>query len=168
MLLLSRSLSVVLSNSLEPTLEKRLQILEVARSMRRTPFKHQGRLPGCALDCGGLLVCTAERVGGLQYADTSQYSRQPWSRRFKKFLQTNLREISIEEGLSKPATILLFHMKDHPKIQNHTGFYTGPESHTIIHAWISVWKVVESPISGKPNFLDWLDSAYDFKVEESL
>lgn len=44
----------------------------------RTPYGHQGRLPGVALDCIGPLICAA-KAHGIKEAefDISDYPRQP-------------------------------------------------------------------------------------------
>ncbi len=36
------------------------EIVAYARSLERTPFRHQGRVPGVGLDCAGLVECIAE------------------------------------------------------------------------------------------------------------
>lgn len=41
----------------------RAQILECARSYLGTPFRHQGRLKGIALDCIGLPLCIGRELG---------------------------------------------------------------------------------------------------------
>ncbi|MBK8745664.1 MAG: peptidase P60, partial [Propionivibrio sp.] len=38
-------------------------ILAAARACIGTPFVHQGRIPGLALDCAGLVVAVAQAIG---------------------------------------------------------------------------------------------------------
>lgn len=62
----------------------RPDITAKAREYLGTPFQHQGRLKGVALDCVGLPVCVAEDLGlkdknGVPFlrSDYSGYSAQP-------------------------------------------------------------------------------------------
>lgn len=48
------------------------EIVREARSMVGTPFHHQGRLPGCGLDCVGLAVAIADRLG-IEVRDQTDY-----------------------------------------------------------------------------------------------
>ncbi|MGK2897203.1 MAG: NlpC/P60 family protein [Burkholderiaceae bacterium] len=44
----------------------------------RTPYAHQGRLPGVGLDCVGPLICAARTLGIVEPGfDIADYSRQP-------------------------------------------------------------------------------------------
>ena len=52
------------------------EIITAARAQIGTPFVHQGRIPGTALDCAGLLVTVAAAVGA-EYVDVAGYSRIP-------------------------------------------------------------------------------------------
>jgi len=51
-------------------------IIAAARSCLGTPFQHQGRLKGIALDCAGMVVCVANEIGA-DYFDQQGYSRTP-------------------------------------------------------------------------------------------
>ena len=51
-------------------------IIAAARSQLKTPFVHQGRVPGKALDCAGLVV-TVARLVGIDPVDVGGYSRIP-------------------------------------------------------------------------------------------
>jgi cell wall-associated NlpC family hydrolase len=56
----------------------RMLVVDAARSMIDTPFAHQGRTPGLALDCAGLLICVARSLGLIAPDfDVSGYSRRP-------------------------------------------------------------------------------------------
>ena len=53
-------------------------IVAQARSYLGTPFVHQGRLPGVALDCVGVPICVARALGLVDTAfDIRGYPRQP-------------------------------------------------------------------------------------------
>ena len=43
----------------------RAEVIVCARSYLATPFRHQGRMKGVALDCVGLILCVAEDLGLL-------------------------------------------------------------------------------------------------------
>lgn len=52
------------------------QICAEAVRLVGTPYQHQARLPGVAIDCVGLVVCTA-RALGIPLTDISNYPRFP-------------------------------------------------------------------------------------------
>ena len=53
-------------------------VVAAARGHRDTPWQHQGRLPGVALDCAGLLICVARQLGLVAPDfDINGYGRVP-------------------------------------------------------------------------------------------
>jgi cell wall-associated NlpC family hydrolase len=53
-------------------------VAAAARAEMGTPWMHQGRLPGVALDCAGLVIVTAKRLGLVpQDWDIADYGRLP-------------------------------------------------------------------------------------------
>jgi cell wall-associated NlpC family hydrolase len=53
-------------------------VAAAARAEMGTPWMHQGRLPGVALDCAGLVIVTAKRLGLVPQAwDIADYGRLP-------------------------------------------------------------------------------------------
>lgn len=48
-------------------------MIATARSWIGTPWRHQARLPGVAMDCVGAVVCSA-RAAGLDVPDSTDYS----------------------------------------------------------------------------------------------
>lgn len=53
-------------------------VVAAARAELDTPWMHQGRLPGLALDCAGLVIVTARRLGLVAEAwDINGYARTP-------------------------------------------------------------------------------------------
>lgn len=53
-------------------------IVAAARAELGTPWMHQARLPGVALDCAGLVIVTARRLGLVpDDFDIGGYGRQP-------------------------------------------------------------------------------------------
>lgn len=54
----------------------RAAIISYARRLLGTPYRHQGRQPGCGLDCIGLVVVVARHFG-LSDHDVHDYPRLP-------------------------------------------------------------------------------------------
>lgn len=53
-------------------------VVAAARGELGTPWVHQARLPGVALDCAGLVIVTAKRLGLLPEAwEIADYTREP-------------------------------------------------------------------------------------------
>lgn len=53
-------------------------VVAAARSHLGTPWRHQGRMPGVALDCAGLVILVARELGVVPADfDVNGYSRQP-------------------------------------------------------------------------------------------
>lgn len=52
------------------------RIIELARECLGTPYRHQGRLPGIALDCIGVPVYIAKQLG-LEFWEQIGYSPTP-------------------------------------------------------------------------------------------
>lgn len=61
-----------------PTLSSPADVVACARAMLGTPWQHQARLPGVALDCAGLVICVARQLGlvGPDW-DVNAYAREP-------------------------------------------------------------------------------------------
>jgi cell wall-associated NlpC family hydrolase len=55
-----------------------VDVVRWARAQQGTPWRHQGRLPGVALDCAGLVICAARALGLVEADfDINGYSRNP-------------------------------------------------------------------------------------------
>ena len=53
-------------------------VVAAARAHLGTPWVHQGRTPGVALDCAGLVICVARQLGLVSpEMDVTGYSRAP-------------------------------------------------------------------------------------------
>ncbi len=53
-------------------------VVAAARACVGTPWVHQGRLPGVALDCAGLVICVARELGLVEPGfDVNGYTRAP-------------------------------------------------------------------------------------------
>lgn len=116
------------------------QIIAAARACLKTPFAHQGRLPGVALDCAGLVVAVA-RALEIDHLDFPGYGRRPANGQLKAALdaQPELREVSASAIL--PGDILLMAFEREPQ---HLAIYAGA---TLIHSWAAPGEVCEHDFS---------------------
>ncbi len=109
-------------------------IVAAARACIGTPFVHQGRIPGVALDCAGLVVAVAESVG-VEYADHAGYGRNPANGLLESVLDVQPFLTRVFDR--KPGDVLLMRFAGEPQ---HLAIFTGDN---IIHSYESVGKVCE-------------------------
>lgn len=129
------------------------QIIEAARECKDTPFVHQGRMPGRALDCAGLVRYPALKLKIIEPDDDYlEYGREPVPEKMKQTLDKYLIPIRrIEKGC-----VLWFKIK---KIPMHLAIYTGSG---IIHAVSTGPKrVVEHSINSQ--WTDRITGIYRYK-----
>ena len=134
----------------------REQILAKAREYIGTPFRHQARLKGVGVDCGGLVICVVRDLRGKTY-DYTQYSRQSgqW---LLDHMRAGYREIPVADAVA--GDVMVFWIR-HRHIPAHMGLLTETG---IIHAHDGVKKVAENPLD---RF--WLDrrmAAFDLTEEK--
>jgi cell wall-associated NlpC family hydrolase len=56
----------------------RAEVVAAARALVGTPYQHQGRLPGVALDCAGVVICVARACGLIEADfDVTGYTPRP-------------------------------------------------------------------------------------------
>lgn len=113
-------------------------ILTAARACLNTPFVHQGRINGLALDCAGLIIHVAKTLG-LPYEDHAGYARLPGN---------GLLEAALDQqpGLSRvfdlqAGDVILMKFGGDPQ---HLGICGGEN---IIHAYQPVGKVCEHTLT---------------------
>jgi cell wall-associated NlpC family hydrolase len=111
-------------------------IIAAARSCLGTPFHHQGRIKGLALDCAGLAVSVAADLG-IDYQDIQGYSRLPIRGLLQAALIDQPSLDRVETSAMAPGDILLMRFGRDPQ---HLAIYTGQ---TIIHSYASVGMVCE-------------------------
>ena len=109
-------------------------IIAAARECLETPFRHQGRIKGLALDCAGLAVHVMQTLN-LPYRDLHGYSRIPHDGKLKSALdlQPSFERVDKPE----PGDVLLLKFGREP---THVGIFTGT---TLIHAYEPAGKVCE-------------------------
>jgi NlpC/P60 family putative phage cell wall peptidase len=116
------------------------QVVAVARSWINTPYRHQGRIKGEAVDCGGLIICVCKELGLTEF-DFTNYARHP---------DGSLDDMCLEHmefvppAEAKAGDVVLFRYE---KLNSHMAMMTGPD--TIIHAFMARRKVVEHRIDAQ-------------------
>lgn len=114
------------------------EIIDIARECLDTPFKHQGRIKGLALDCAGVIVYTAKRLG-LDVVEPTAYGRIPNNGMLEYWADC---QPFLERVYERQAgDILMFRFGSEPQ---HVGIFTGEN---IVHSYESVKKVCEHRLS---------------------
>lgn len=116
------------------------QVVEFARECLGTPFRHQGRACGVALDCAGVIVHCAKRLG-IEHADMQGYPRLPYKNMLEQFMgaQPNLQQLAWEQR--EPGDVILMRIKEAPQ---HLGIYVGGDY--MIHSFEAIGRVIEQRI----------------------
>lgn len=111
-------------------------ILKAARSAMDTPFRHQGRVAGLALDCAGLFVHVCRELH-LQVIDEQGYGRNPFQGLLKQCIdrQPFLFRVALDQ--MQAGDVLLMRFDREPQ---HIAFHAGE---TMIHAYEKSGRVVE-------------------------
>jgi cell wall-associated NlpC family hydrolase len=81
-------------------------IVAEARALLGTPFQHQGRMPGVAIDCAGVPIIVGKKLG-LVSADfeVTGYARTPDGKTLKAYCDANMRRIELAAAL--PGDVIL-------------------------------------------------------------
>lgn len=116
-------------------------IIETARETLGTPFRHQGRIAGQALDCAGLIVHVATSHN-FKISDMEAYPELP-NGELEAVLAQHvaagaIRRITLSE--MQPGDIVLMRFEKEPA-PRHLGIL-GYDN-TLIHAWAVTGKVCE-------------------------
>lgn len=117
------------------------RILMAARECLGTPFRHQGRVPGVGLDCAGVAVHVARRLG-LAVQDVSGYGPTPAHGQLEAALDRQPALRRVEPVDRRPGDLLVLHFGGDPQ---HLAVLTDGE--TIIHAYESVGICCEHRLS---------------------
>lgn len=112
------------------------EIIEAARAELNTPFVHQGRLPGKALDCAGLAVVVARHWFDVD--EPRAYGRSPHLGLLQQWVEA---QSFIEHGQPVAGALLLMRFGTEPQ---HLAICAGD---TIIHSYSRVGKVTEHNFS---------------------
>lgn len=116
-------------------------IITAARDCLGTPFVHQGRIPGRALDCAGLVVAVAQAWWrGIRRPDRLQPQSIRWAARNCARRSTRRHRIAPSD-VAPPAMCLLMRFSGDPQ---HLAILAGG---TIIHAWEAPGLVCEHDLT---------------------
>lgn len=116
------------------------RIVAAARACVGTPFRHQGRLPGRALDCAGL-VLHALRTAGADVCDVPAYGRHPSHGLLEDAIEANTCLDRVPPADRQAGDVLLMRFASEPQ---HLGICAGA---TIIHAYQQVGIVCEQRLA---------------------
>ena len=120
------------------------QVAIEARKLINSPYKHQGRIPGEAIDCAGVPIVVCRNLG-LGDFDYTGYGRQPDGESFLSYIESVCTPLPvIQEG-----ALLVFRIRKYPQHCAIASNYQNLNSLGIIHAYQSVGKVDEH------QYIDW-------------
>lgn len=117
------------------------EIIARARECLGTPFFHQGRLPGMALDCAGVAVHVAK--GWHEVEEPAAYSRHPHQGELGYWLDRQPYLSRIAPPSPQSGDVLLMRFGAEPQ---HLSLCAGD---TIIHAYEAIGKTVEHNLDVK-------------------
>lgn len=121
----------------------RADILSSARAEIGTPFRHQGRISGKALDCAGLIIRVASAIGA-EYLDFPGYSRHPSDGLLESALDAQASLVRMPLSDMQSGDVLLMRFNTDPQ---HLAIFAGHSAvyraEGIIHAWLQARKVCE-------------------------
>lgn len=133
------------------------RFVQAARALIGSPFMHQGRLAGIALDCIGVPMVAGRSVGLLEPDfEFSAYAREPSNGLLPLEMAKKLlvvcsslaalpHKLPVSLGHIKHGDILLFRFLTEGQ---HVGVYNAQGS-TIIHAYQPIGRCVEHGLDGK-------------------
>lgn len=121
-------------------------VLAEARRWLETPFQHQGRLLGVAVDCAGVVTETA-RALGLPTCDVCDYSRQPDGSTLKALCDAHMDPVA--SGGVQVGDVLLMRLARDPQHLAIVAAVEGERPTALIHAYQEVGKVVEHSLDGR-------------------
>lgn len=115
-------------------------IISAARECVGTPFVHQGRINGMALDCAGVIVHVA-RTLGFEPVEPAGYARSPSNGALES--AADAQQYLTRVTNRQPGDVLMMRFTGEPQ---HVGIFTGEN---IIHSYERVGKVVEHRLDDK-------------------
>lgn len=126
-------------------------IVAIARGYVGTPFRHQGRIPGLALDCAGVVVCVAKALGLEGEFKEVPYGRYPHAATLQRICEEHMDRIT----LYGPGDVLLMAWEAEPQhlaIASDIG---------VIHSYAKARAVVEHVLD--PLWRSRIRAAYRFR-----
>ena len=117
-----------------------------ARELIGTPYLHQGRKIGMGIDCIGVPILVADRLG------LGNFDRLDYGRTQDGTLLDKIAEVCNSSVVLSPGVLLVFKIKFVPQHCAIVSNYKESNTLGIIHAWDVVGKVVEHQLT-----LDWMN-----------
>lgn len=132
----------------------RNDIVKYVRTLVKTPYHHQGRLPHVGLDCIGLVTSTLTHFE-IPFVDVTDYPEFPdgvsMMREFRKYLT----EIPLAQARTGSVVAFAFPT---PELVRHCGVLTTPPA--FVHTYRAVHKVVEHALNDQ--WRKRISAAFDF------
>lgn len=125
----------------------RADIVTQARRELGTPWRHQARTPGVAVDCVGFLGVIARgldlSVAEAWFADDEckRYGRPPYPRTLLALARRYFDEIAI--AAARMGDVLVLAHETHPRVPTHFAVISHDDPRRIIHAEWFAGKVIE-------------------------
>lgn len=119
---------------------KASEIVAAARECLCTPFRHQGRIPGLALDCAGVAVHAARRVG-CSVAEPAAYGRLPHGGLLESWCERQ--DFLARADAPAAGDLLLMRFMAEPQ---HLAVCTGAG---IVHAYEGIGRTVEHDLDAR-------------------
>ena len=116
------------------------EIVAAARELIGTPFVHQGRIPGVALDCAGTAIVVAQKIG-FDVADVIGYGRTPDNGLLERTVAGQPFLVPVKVSEIAAGDILVMRFGKEPR---HLAICGGD---TIIHSYEAVRMVCEHRLS---------------------
>jgi cell wall-associated NlpC family hydrolase len=115
-------------------LKAQQDIIAYARETLGTPYLHQGRVNQLGLDCIGVAIYVANRLG-VEYVDLPAYGQSPYKGQLKYMMQQQPCLVEVHDR--QPGDLFLMKFVFDPQ---HVAVFTGD---TIIHCSMDTGRVVE-------------------------
>ena len=123
-------------------------VVAAARGHLETKWAHQGRLPGAALDCAGLVIVVARQLGLVAPDfDVNGYSRTPDGTMLRWCDETMQRMETLELG-----AVLTLATAQEPQHMGIVGDYRHG-GWSVIHAASNARRVIETRLMFAQNFV---------------
>lgn len=116
------------------------EIVTIARETLGTPFRHQGRVLGVGLDCAGVALYVANRLG-MDTVDLVGYGPTPANGQLEEML--NAQPCLVEATERQPGDILLMRIFQEPQ---HLAILAGD---TVIHSYANVGSCCEHDLDDR-------------------
>jgi hypothetical protein len=116
-------------------------IVAAARRWLGTPFQHQGRLLGVAVDCAGVAT-EAARALGLETCDACDYHRQPDGKTLERLCDEHMARVPYGAPMEL-GDVLLMRIAREPQHLAIVSAVAEGRAAALIHAYMEVGEVVE-------------------------